>query len=155
MIKYIFFDMDGVLSDFKKQADKIQASSNTQFWKKVSEMGLNFWLDAEEIEGIKELVYELLARGFEVNVITKLPITDTANATEGKIMWINKHFPNTFTHIILSRGNKGLFANENSLLIDDKLSNCKDWEKYGGQSVLFMNNVSDLITSVLEKTGHI
>ena len=139
----IYFDMDGVLVDFYSQAAKIQANSKTQFWKQVAKIGINFWTEMNEIPGMKDLIVALDVNNVELNILSKLPITDTGNALAGKAIWLSQHYPNIFTHIILTKGNKRAFAKD-SLLIDDKETNVKSWELRGGKAYLFDGDVDKL-----------
>lgn len=143
MRKIIYFDMDGVLVDFYTKASEIHAPSKTQFWKQVSKIGLSFWTSMNEIKGIKEIILSLDLNDIEVNILSKLPITDTANALAGKALWLSQHYPNIFTHVILTKGNKRAFAKD-CLLIDDKEANVESWKLKGGEAYLFKDNVKEL-----------
>lgn len=143
MRKIIYFDMDGVLVDFYTKAKEITAPSKTQFWKQVSQIGLSFWTSMNEIKGIKDIILSLDLNTIEVNILSKLPITDTANALAGKALWLSQHYPNIFTHVILTKGNKRAFAKD-CLLIDDKEANVESWKLKGGEAYLFKDNVKEL-----------
>ena len=143
MRKIIYFDMDGVLVDFYSRAKEIQATSKTQFWKQVSQIGLSFWTTMEEVKGIKDIILSLDLNDIEVNILSKLPITDTANALAGKALWLSQHYPNIFTHVILTKGNKRAFA-KNCLLIDDKETNVESWNLKGGKAYLFKGDIKEL-----------
>lgn len=133
----IYFDMDGVLVDFYKSADKIKASSNNQFWKQVSKIGIKFWTEMDEIPEIRKLVELYKEEGKDISVLSKLPMTDTGNAYIGKSLWLHKHYPNTFHTIILTTGNKSRFCKPGDILIDDKETNINDWVKHGGIGSLY------------------
>lgn len=151
-IKRIYFDMDGVLVDFVKKASTITAKSKSAFWEEVSKIGIDFWLTMDEISGIKELVKKLTEKGIEVNVLTKLPTADTGNAAEGKIRWLNSHFYNIFTDIIFTKKQKGLYAKEDSLLIDDKESNCNDWACSGTNApAIYFDSRTEDVTILTNK----
>lgn len=143
MRKVIYFDMDGVLVDFYTKAKEITAPSKTQFWKQVSQIGLSFWITMDEIKGMKDIILALDLKDVEVNVLSKLPITDTANALAGKALWLSKHYPNIFTHVILTKGNKRAFAKD-CLLIDDKETNVESWNLKGGKAYLFKGDIKEL-----------
>lgn len=143
MRKIIYFDMDGVLVDFYLRAKDINAPSKTQFWKQVSKIGISFWTSMNEIKGMKDIVLALNFLDVETNVLSKLPITDSGNALAGKALWLSQHYPNIFTHVILTKGNKRAFAKD-CLLIDDKEANVESWKLKGGEAYLFKDNVKEL-----------
>lgn len=143
MQKIIYFDMDGVLVDFYSKAKEIEAPSKTQFWKQVSKIGTSFWTSMNEIKGVKDIILALDIKDIEINVLSKLPITDTGNALAGKALWLSQHYPNIFTHIILTKGNKSVFAKD-CLLIDDKETNVESWKLKGGKAYLFKDDIKEL-----------
>lgn len=133
----IYFDMDGVLVDFYKSASKIEASTKSQFWKKVSKIGVDFWLNMDEIPETRQLIENLKQEGKEVSVLSKLPLSDIGNAFLGKSLWLNKHYPDTFHTVILTTGFKGRFCKPGDVLYDDKQENIDDWYRHGGIGNLY------------------
>lgn len=133
----IYFDMDGVLVDFYKSASKIVAPTKSQFWKQVKKIGVDFWLNMDEIPETRSLVQEYIDEGEEVSVLSKLPYTDTGSAFLGKSLWLEKHYPGVFHTVILTKGFKGKFCKPGDVLYDDHEENIDDWIKNGGIGNLY------------------
>ena len=106
----IYCDMDQVLCDFLKGADKAVGGSfvtmnSTERWKKLNQTK-NFWANLDWMPGGKQLYRFKVSRG---NI-----------------------------HLVV-RSDKKSFAKGNNLLIDDYEKNIKEWENAGGQAILHTN----------------
>lgn len=149
----IYFDLDGVLANFNKMADKVQKerASNkpfkdcteeeksliVEFWKKVEKIGSSFWEDMEIIDGMKEVIFSLKQRGFKLGILSSLPKSGSVIAGLGKAKWITKNFSNCFDVINITTKTKTDFVEKDAILIDDRTSNCLEWERAGGISIIF------------------
>lgn len=151
----IYFDMDGVLANFNKAANKIQKdrgenksfnecseedkAKKKEFWKKVAEKGKSFWTEMEEIKGMASFLGWLSCkRDVRLFVLSSLPITNSAAAEEGKREWIEEHFPEVFHKLYFTTKAKGIFANRfTDILIDDRDSNLISWKLSDGTGIKF------------------
>lgn len=128
--------MDGVLTDFNGEYEKLTGvkilknqnhRGDALFFEPLNKVGKNFWTnmswtkDGKQLWNcIKEYNPELLSA----------PTRDDSSRV-GKHEWVQRELPNTRL-ILRSAKAKREFANENSVLIDDKLSNIEEWKKDGG-----------------------
>ena len=99
--------MDGVLANFKKEADKIP-------FEKRPELVLDF-STFDIITGAKEAVRKLAANGHDLFIASTLP-WNNPSAWGQKRNWINEHFPDLKRKIILTH-RKDLLIGD--ILIDD------------------------------------
>tara|TARA_B110000211_G_C13941564_1_gene491919 strand:- start:164 stop:610 length:447 start_codon:yes stop_codon:yes gene_type:complete len=103
----IFIDMDGVLSDFKKEADKISNEKRPDLVLDFSTFDL--------IDGAKDGVNKLMNMGHDL-FIASTPPWNNPEAWGHKRDWINEHFPELKRKIILTH-RKDLLIGD--ILIDD------------------------------------
>ena len=154
----IFLDMDGVLydlndlvrihvnEDFKTNYPK---NHNQSYWfsdyKNIPKPYFELLLEKKGIfyEGSPinksiEVVNQLYQDGYDIHIITKPQINQYC--FQEKTEWIKKWFPwfDIDTHFHTS-GNKGLFANENRILIDDDINHLNSWKENGGVAICFGN----------------
>jgi len=149
----IFIDMDGVLCDANQQFDNFfhegtwhtvqKNKGRTYGVNLVHNAGYDFWTKMPWTPDGKDLWSYV--KGF-IPVILSDP-KDFKCAISGKYEWVNRNI-SPFQHVVLS-GNKELFANKHSLLIDDYSRNINKWVKAGGIGILH-KNASDTIAQ-LEK----
>lgn len=136
----VYFDMDGVLCNFDKQADKLNVrkpENHKVDWKKVQAIGSKFWEDMEPIQEGLDLMAAIEKAGYEVGIFSAIHLDCGKN---GKRAWLAKYLPQIPKKniIIVRRGNmKHLFAPKNSLLIDDKLENVQNYISVGEKALLF------------------
>ena len=55
---------------------------------------------------------------------------------DGKLRWLNKHFPGFEKRTIITQAPKSLFAKPDTLLIDDKDENIEEFVLAGGRGIL-------------------
>ena len=166
----VFFDMDGVLANFNKAADAIQKdrgnnkpfdeltdeekASVIAFWSKVEERGPSFWSDMETIPQAVDLLNMLAEyKSIRLFVLSSLPKTGSEIAKKGKEAFLEKNFPGIFDGQFFTVGKpKGLFVrNQFDILIDDRLSNVKNWQYNGGIGLLFTNNTYSIVVDTLSQ----
>lgn len=152
----LFIDLDEVTAnlsetvrervnkDFNKNFPK---GFNRSYWwsdykieKKYFENILNekdFFLNLEPVEGAIETLNKLNEEGFDIHILT-LPQYSNGNCFISKVNWIRKYLPfiNIETNFHTS-GNKGLFAKEGRLLLDDSIGNLNSFQENSGVSIAF------------------
>ena len=154
MEKYkIYVDMDGVLVDFIKgyfELTGIDISGSfrddTDFWDPIDKSGYKFWIGLEwKRDGKKLWSYIKKYRP----IILSAPSMKIESRI-GKMDWIKKELP-WYRLILRSAENKKEFANEKSILIDDRPENIQSWIESGGIGILH-NNTNNTIKE-LKKIG--
>lgn len=118
-----YFDMDGVLCDFHKEPYKYANAINREWIANLDPF-------TEAIETVKNLI----ANGKSV-YINSLAASEEARL--GKLDWLAKYLPEIPAKkiiIIVGNGKKAEFMKtKTGILVDDKLSNCRQWTKISGQ----------------------
>lgn len=175
MIKTVFLDMDGVLTNFHKgvygifnQPYEYLKQIVWNFWeawdKPVTredvniKCNTNFWEHLEWMHDGHKII-EVILRNFRSENIYLLtnPIVGGAGTATGKILWVEKHLPNFYNQIIITQLSKGLLAKPNTLLIDDNDNCIKEFKQAGGQTILIprpwnlKHKKADISFAVLEE----
>ena len=142
----VFCDMDGVLVNFNKAACALvnhpYPPSN---WDWIDEIPGNrqkiddqctadFWRNLEwRYDG--KAILSILTKKFNDIYLLTCPMLNAGSGT-GKMQWVNKHIPSLYNKLIITRASKSLFANPDTLLIDDKDENVDNFRAAGGQAIL-------------------
>ena len=124
------FDMDGVLAKWKQVSVE-----------KTFEDG--YFLSVELEEKVRELMFDLLDKGYEVNLLTAAYTEGTAKAD--KRTWIAIHGLTHIPCIFVPYGrDKSDFVEKDvtNILIDDFTENLLSWEKAGNIGVKFYNGIN-------------
>jgi FMN phosphatase YigB (HAD superfamily) len=156
MIKTIFLDMDGVITDFEKAAVELNILElkNRKFdWNALNAAGARFWEQLEwKNEGKK--LYEFLDifckdHGIDLCILSTV---NTNCGKEGKKAWLkaNTHINPMNIYIVRKATDKSTFAAEDSLLIDDFGKNVRGFIQAGGQAIKFENNAEEVIKKIKE-----
>ena len=158
MEKILYVDLDGVLVDFvggwmdhyfimnRKPVTKWNFGEDyglnrKDFYRSITSLPISFWSNLSPTpwatELMKVLVEEL--KFYEADKIMFLSHAVSEDCRVGKQLWVNKHFPDLGDSLITVSDSKlkSRFANQHSILIDDKFENCVDFAKNGGRSLLF------------------
>ena len=136
----IYCDMDMVLCDFLKGAEKVlgmpfvNANKQTR-WEKISDTP-DFWANLPWMPGAKRL-YQRIAK-YDPYILSAYPEKDV-NARGGKVKWVlkNTRIPKSRI-LVVKRAEKQRYATHNgefSVLIDDYIKNIKEWENKGGVGI--------------------
>jgi len=153
MIETIFLDLDGVCCDFisaslkrinredlinnwpigKYNLEEATNISYTEIWKKIDELGSDFWRNLEEYPWFVGMYNELTKIG---KVIFCSGPSLCPNSLKGKLEWLQDRFGKEFRDYILT-SKKFYLATEKSVLIDDSDENCSSFILNGGKSILF------------------
>ena len=137
----IYCDMDQVLCDFIKGAEKVIGepfvnADKEERWNKISNTK-DFWANLEWMPGAERL-YRRIEK-YDPHILSAYEGKDK-NSRVGKMKWLTKNtkVPRGKIHLVV-RSQKKDFAKGNNLLIDDYEKNVKEWESAGGQGILHTN----------------
>lgn len=157
MHKRIYCDCDGVIAGFIEGLFSIYGVKEypkdrqmnfdcfsewgideNDFWQ--NKATVSFWENLPVLDGAHDLI-DLCNRAVGINNVFLLtsPGTDSltsALATQGKKLWINKHFPQ-FTKKVIFTTEKYACAGSNNYLIDDSDHNLELFEKGLGDSIRY------------------
>jgi hypothetical protein len=143
----IYCDLDGVLVDFDRGYEELTGITTQQadtkgveaFWAPLTSAGAKFWITLKWMPDGKQLW----------NYIEKYkPTLLSAPSREessklGKRVWVKRELPNA-TLVLRSAERKKEFANPNSILIDDREKNIKQWEDAGGIGIFHTNTANTI-----------
>lgn len=145
----IVVDMDGVLANFRKGVAKLfnvplESLDEWQifksigvdldtFWRKIAKKK-NFWINLEKFPYVDELM-DMVEKYTKEIVICTHPPGDPDSYRQKK-KWLESNNLGKYKHFI-GNANKGWFACENRVLIDDHVYNIRSFEKKGGKGILF------------------
>jgi hypothetical protein len=136
----IYCDMDQVLCDFMKGADKalgspfVQADRKTR-WNKIAQTK-DFWANLSWMPGAKRL-YSFISK-YDPHILSAYSGRDDSSR-RGKLKWLDKNTKFKRSNInLVKRADKKNFATTNgkpNVLVDDYLKNINEWESAGGTGV--------------------
>ena len=140
----VYFDMDGVLCDFYKKfleyVPEIQGTHDEwtdENWVTILQIE-DFWESLELIPDIMEL-WNYAYKRYNVEILSAPSRHDKRSVT-GKGNWLNNHLGDYIFNINLTGSHKKrLFADSNSILIDDMIENVDQFREDGGYAILFKN----------------
>ena len=151
----IYLDMDGVVADFNDYAktvlktDRILHTWPDADWKKISSND-RLYRDLEKtIEADRLVKFCRLAceeKNWNLMFLTAVPKDDDMPwAYYDKIMWVNERYPKIPVMFGPHSYDKWRHCQQGDILIDDRPSNCKEWKKAGGYSILHKGDLSDTL----------
>lgn len=147
----IYLDMDEVIANFKKRAKEVlgteKFNGTQEEWDKLKEQP-HIYAELEKLEDADHLVAEVkkLAKtyGYDVQILTAIPrMTTMPHAEVDKRKWIEKHFKGLHVKIGPFSRDKWKHAKDGDILIDDRKSNIKEWQKNAGQFAILHKNAVD------------
>ena len=138
----IYFDMDGVLTDFVKKCEtencfKKNGKAN---WDKIDALGPAFWTEMEWLPGsqtIFEAVSDFAKRvGWKVKILSAIHSTQ---GKEGKIEWCQRNLGLSKSNIdiVQKKAHKYSRANPQSLLIDNTQEIINSFLYSGGMAIQY------------------
>jgi hypothetical protein len=176
MPKYqIYCDMDGVLTDFEKRFvtllqqegpkyyskatiaqvtrpkhfDKLEGTE--EFWKFIDQyIGLEFWSEMEWMPNGRELWNFIQPYG--PKLLTS-PSRDNTSRL-GKRLWVKENLVPAPEVLFRFGDAKSDFANENSILIDDKPSNLLAFKTAGGIAIEVKDGEIQSVINKLKQLGY-
>ena len=137
----IYCDMDGVLCDFNRRFEQFGGMSPNEyetrfgtkkFWELITKVGEQFWSKMPWTSGGKQL-WSYISK-YNPSLLSA-PSQDYSSRY-GKKLWVKENLPGTKL-ILAKRENKQDYANNKSILIDDRIDNISEWKSAGGIGILF------------------
>ena len=140
----IFCDMDQVLCDFMKGAEKAIGGSFASADKKKRWNAINqtkgFWANLEWMPGAKRL-WDFISK-YDTEILSAYSGRDPTSRT-GKLKWLSKNTKIKRGKInLVMRSDKQKYATTNgkpNVLIDDYIKNINEWEAKGGIGIHHTN----------------
>lgn len=155
---YILLDMDEVLVDFRSGACKLHGIdrkeleaktepglwdmvepmgiTTNKFWKPIHEAGEEFWLGLDPLPWALDLL-DLVKIWADKGVGIATTPSYHPSSYSGKVRWIAKHLGSDYLCNFFPTHRKSRLARKDTILIDDKESNCSEFKKEGGKAILF------------------
>lgn len=139
----IYLDMDGVLANFDKTAEKILGTSNIykydfiwgpeHFWREINKHA-DFFLSLELMPDAAELYNAV--RHLKPKVLTALPKTNPERVRSQKEAWIEMQFGEELPVITCKTHEKPDYCKPGDILIDDRAVNKPAWSERGGRYIV-------------------
>ena len=156
----IYCDMDGVITDFESRFEHYSGMSPKEyenkhgikaFWNLIDvEVGIVFWSDMDFMPQGKAL-WNFISP-YSPDLLTS-PSRDN-NSRLGKNMWAKGNLNPQPKVIFAYSKDKQRYANENSILIDDKPSNIAEWTASGGIAIRCKDGDSASVINKLKELGY-
>lgn len=143
MFKKIYVDMDGVLADFDTAAEDLLGMPFSQYeeehgpiqaWARVYENPY-FFSQLRQMPHFDALLKLCAQYTTRVTILSSPSRTNTPLCVIQKRQWIDNNLGHTFPAIFEKQ--KQVFAEPNTLLIDDTPKQIRKWEEAGGVGHLF------------------
>ena len=171
----LYCDMDGVLTDFEKRFvtllrkegpkyyskevikqvtrpkhfDKLEGTE--EFWKFIDQhIGLEFWSEMPWMPH-GQVLWDFI-QPYNPKLLTSPSEDDTSRL--GKKLWVRNHLSPAPPVIFRFGDAKSDFANENSILIDDKPSNLEAFASKGGIAIECKDGDVSSVINKLIKLGY-
>ncbi len=109
--------------------------TETEFWNKING-DTHFWAKLKPLPWLQDLLITIQLVTGDWYVVTSPSRCLTSHV--GKHLWITEHLPTVFSdqRLIITK-HKHLFANYNTMLIDDRDSNVEEFRLAGGMGLVF------------------
>jgi 5'(3')-deoxyribonucleotidase len=147
----IYVDLDGVLCAFKKGFKIISGGINVkdiseeELWKIIEDYGKDkFFYTLPWMDGGKELWNFIVDNFVEIKILSSIGSSHSDNdlTIKGKTGWLNKNIPLLREDDIIfvsSKHKKRQYSAPQNIIIDDDISNVKEWNESGGIGILHKN----------------
>jgi len=156
----IYCDMDGVLTDFEKRFEHFTGMSPKQyekakgtpaFWHLIdTEVGIRFWVGMDWMPQGKQL-WNFIAP-YKPDLLTS-PSRDNTSRL-GKNLWVKNNLNPKPRVIFAYSKDKQRYANDKSILIDDKESNINEWAAKGGIAIRCKDGDVNHVINKLKELGY-
>ena len=137
----IYSDMDGVITDFDTQFEKLsdgispseyeKKNGKEAFWKLIGDKGVGFWVGMPWMSD--GLEYWNYIKQYNP-ILLSAPSKDKSSRL-GKRLWVKNNIPGTKLVLAYAQ-DKQKYAAPNHILIDDRPSNIEQWRSQGGIGIL-------------------
>jgi hypothetical protein len=162
MMSYtIYVDLDGVLVDFDKEAERIgfpveafEADNKVKarFWHNIGKMahhGFEFWGVMDKMVDADILWNRLMEADHPVEILSATGHVGNADAEKRK--WVETHLGDVVVNLVRKSKDKATFASPKAILIDDREKSITPWVEAGGIGVLHVS--ADDTIRQLEELG--
>jgi hypothetical protein len=156
----IYCDMDGVLTDFESRFEHFTGMSPKEyenkfgtagFWNLIDvQVGVKFWVGMSWMPQGQAL-WDFISP-YKPDLLTS-PSRDN-NSRLGKNLWVKNNLNPKPKVIFAYSADKQRYANENSILIDDKKSNINEWIASGGIAFRVKNGDINPAIQGLKELGY-
>ena len=156
----IYCDMDGVLTNFESRFEHFSGMHPQeyekkygieQFWHLIdTKIGVRFWVGMEWMPQGKKL-WEFI-KPYQPDLLTS-PSRDNTSRL-GKNLWARNNLNPKPKVIFAYSKDKQRYANENSILIDDKKSNINEWTANGGIAIRCKDGDVNHVIQKLQELGY-
>jgi len=139
--------MDGVVADWDRAATELiglprksqDGKWSHEDWQKIKH-DTHFYRHLPLMRDAHRLVETargFRALGWRLLFLTAIPKhNDQPWAPNDKMLWARDHFPDIPVHFGPYAEDKQVHARPGDILVDDRLSNCEEWQARGGVSIL-------------------
>ena len=156
----LYCDMDGVLTNFESRFEHFSGMHPQeyekkygieQFWHLIdTKIGVRFWVGMEWMPQGKKL-WEFI-KPYQPDLLTS-PSRDNTSRL-GKNLWARNNLNPKPKVIFAYSKDKQRYANENSILIDDKKSNINEWTANGGIAIRCKDGDVNHVIQKLQELGY-
>lgn len=156
----IYCDMDGVLTDFERRFEHYtgmqpkeyeKSKGLAAFWNLIDvQVGVKFWIGMPWMPQGEKLWNFI--RPYQPDLLTS-PSRDN-NSRLGKNLWVKNNLNPKPKVIFAYSKDKQRYANENSILIDDKKSNIDEWASKGGIAIRCKDGNVEHVLQKLKELGY-
>lgn len=143
MIRKIYLDLDGVITDFERKyrevfdTDPALVRAHKKYcdnWKRFVEE--HHFTKLDYYPGALELLEYLADKDVEIQILSSSGGELYHEIVkQDKIVWLCEHGITYHPNIVSGRSQKKLFAEEGALLIDDMLDNVNQFMSAGGEGI--------------------
>ena len=144
-IKRIFLDMDGVLADFQTGASKLagvnitpdSAGHKLYDARKEELTNKRLFRHLPPMDDMWDLLGYVRHTKLPWEILTAAGLVNRELVVYDKNEWIREHVsPTVVVTCTMTGSQKGMFAYEGSVLIDDRPKNIEAWEANGGTGII-------------------
>ena len=156
----IYCDMDGVLTNFEARFEHFSGMHPQDYEKKYGlpafwelidvKIGVRFWVGMDWMPQGKKL-WDFI-KPYQPDLLTS-PSRHN-NSRLGKNLWVKNNLSPKPKTIFAYSADKQRYSNENSILIDDKKSNIKEWASHGGIAIRCKGGDVDSVIEQLKDLGY-
>lgn len=129
----IYFDMDGVLCNFKGKIQELYGEPfKSSMWPDIAENHPHIYKDLEPFGDMVELV-KTLSKSYAVRILSATPsMVHMPYCGWDKVYWVHKHFGLIYGEVVNRAFDKQFRSDYNSVLVDDSNINIEQWVARGG-----------------------